>query len=83
VKKLTEPVYPGKIIIQLFYHFSFQVHWFEQQVEKKRVKRDFPYFEGPSGTGGPFYSTAHSFLPQPSSYNGFIDPLYKEQWYLV
>lgn len=59
------------------------MHWFEQQIEKKRVKRDFPFFQGGSGSAGPspYFSTAHSFSP--SYQTGFVDPLWKEQWYLV
>ncbi|CAG7709935.1 unnamed protein product [Allacma fusca] len=59
-----------------------EVHWFDQQIEKTRVKRDFSYFEGPAGTGGPYFASAHH--PYVSSYpNGFGDPLFKEQWYLT
>lgn len=67
----------------------FQVHWFEQQVEKKRIKRDFQYFDGAHGSSsgsGPFFGSpsTHSYIsPYTSSQGVFPDPLWKEQWYLT
>lgn len=65
-----------------------QVHWFEQQVEKRRVKRDFQYYDGShgaSGSGAYFGSpSTHSYSsPYQSNHGVFPDPLWKEQWYLV
>lgn len=66
-----------------------QVHWFDQQVEKRRVKRDFQYYDGShggaSGSGAYFGSpSTHSYSsPYQSNQGVFPDPLWKEQWYLV
>lgn len=71
----------------------FQVHWFQQQHEKKRKKRDF----GAASYAFADYSPFFDFGPRPRQatlfhrqrnrglplQNLFTDPLFKEQWYLV
>lgn len=80
-------------------NFVFQVHWVQQQHEKKRRKRDFSgsnlpstVFAGSSDffsqqtSGGPLSPLAQgqSFRRLGNSvHNVFPDPLFKEQWYLV
>jgi hypothetical protein len=70
-----------------------QVHWVQQQHEKRRTKRDysetsFPAFgDYPSffGTGGGL-QMEEQHQPQYRGigpHNVFPDPLFKEQWYLV
>lgn len=73
--------------------FRFQVHWFQQQHEKKRKKRDF----GAPSYAFADYSPFFDFGPRPRQatlfhrqrnrglplQNLFTDPLFKEQWYLV
>ncbi|XP_012281896.1 furin-like protease 2 [Orussus abietinus] len=68
-----------------------QVHWFQQQHERKRKKRDFegaffgfpdyPYFaEGfAPRQGQSLHHQRNRGVPLP---NLFTDPLFKEQWYL-
>ncbi|KAL2735958.1 furin-like protease 2 isoform X1 [Vespula squamosa] len=70
-----------------------QVHWFQQQHEKKRKKRDFeatsfatfgdypPFFEdfGPRPRQASFHRQRNRGVP---FQNLFTDPLFKEQWYL-
>lgn len=74
--------------------FRLQVHWFQQQHEKKRKKRDFGAASYPFAGYQPFFS---DFGPRPRQaalfhrqrnrgvplQNLFTDPLFKEQWYLV
>jgi proprotein convertase subtilisin/kexin type 5 len=71
-----------------------QVHWFQQQHEKKRKKRDFGAASYGFADYQPFFS---EFGPRPRQaaafhrqrnrgiplQNLFTDPLFKEQWYLV
>ncbi len=62
------------------------MHWFEQQIDKKRTKRDFHYYEGNSPASGQnpyFANSGHNAFVPPYSSSGFVDPLWKEQWYLV
>ncbi|ODM97970.1 Furin-like protease 2 [Orchesella cincta] len=68
------------------------VHWFDQQVEKRRVKRDFQYYDGhgggsgAGGASGAYFGSpsTHSYVsPYTTGHNGFPDPLWKEQWYLT
>lgn len=75
--------------------FRLQVHWFQQQHEKKRKKRDFE--SAPYAFVGfpPFFdfrtrSRHIGTTQQPPRIrtslpfqNLFTDPLFKEQWYLV
>lgn len=77
----------------------FQVHWVQQQHEKKRRKRDFPgpnlpatVFAGSTDfyqqqtSGGPLsqLTQGQAFRRLGNSvHNVFPDPLFKEQWYLV
>ncbi|KAF7380062.1 hypothetical protein HZH66_014417 [Vespula vulgaris] len=70
-----------------------RVHWFQQQHEKKRKKRDFeatsfatfgdypPFFEdfGPRPRQASFHRQRNRGVP---FQNLFTDPLFKEQWYL-
>ncbi|XP_071645509.1 furin-like protease 2 isoform X1 [Temnothorax longispinosus] len=70
-----------------------RVHWFQQQHEKKRKKRDFGGASYAFTDYQPFY---HGFGPRPRQaalfhrqrnrgvplQNLFTDPLFKEQWYL-
>ncbi|XP_044019968.1 furin-like protease 2 isoform X2 [Aphidius gifuensis] len=70
-----------------------QVHWFQQQHEKHRKKRDYqvpssysfgdypPYFEefSPSRQRQQFHHQRNRGAPLQ---NLFTDPLFKEQWYL-
>lgn len=81
------------------YNFVLQVHWVQQQHEKKRRKRDFAganlpstVFAGSSDfyqqqtSGGPLSPLAQgqAFRRLGNSvHNVFPDPLFKEQWYLV
>lgn len=75
--------------------FWLQVHWFQQQHEKKRKKRDFgaasyaftdyhqPFFSdfGPRPRQvAAFHRQRNRGVPLQ---NLFTDPLFKEQWYLV
>lgn len=76
----------------------FQVHWVQQQHEKKRRKRDFSVPNLPSTVfagSADFYQQTSGVPISPlaqgqsfrrlgnSAHNVFPDPLYKEQWYLV
>ncbi|KAI4500921.1 hypothetical protein M0802_004132 [Mischocyttarus mexicanus] len=70
-----------------------EVHWFQQQHEKKRKKRDFeatsfatfgdypPFFEdfGPRPRQASYHRQRNRGVP---FQNLFTDPLFKEQWYL-
>ncbi|XP_046836770.1 furin-like protease 2 isoform X1 [Vespa crabro] len=70
-----------------------RVHWFQQQHERKRKKRDFeatsfatfgdypPFFEdfGPRPRQASFHRQRNRGVP---FQNLFTDPLFKEQWYL-
>lgn len=70
------------------------MHWFQQQHEKKRKKRDFGAASYAFADYQPFFS---GFGPRPRQavlfhrqrnrgvplQNLFTDPLFKEQWYLV
>ncbi|XP_041980704.1 furin-like protease 2 isoform X2 [Aricia agestis] len=64
-----------------------QVRWFEQQRERRRVKRDYNPYEAPLWSPFPrrqhqasaTHRTRHRAIT-PSSF--FPDPLFKEQWYL-
>lgn len=71
-----------------------QVHWFQQQHERRRKKRDYdatsygfadyqPYF----GNYGPRPRQVSAYHRQRNRgvllQNLFTDPLFKEQWYLV
>lgn len=67
----------------------FQVHWFQQQHERRRLKRDYQYISPqwiPSVSGAspeitpPVHRTRYRAL---GAQNIFPDPLFKEQWYLV
>ncbi|XP_071450120.1 uncharacterized protein [Hetaerina americana] len=68
--------------------FYEQVHWFEQQHEKRRKKRDltfpsyFDYGEGPKITLPDVTHHDQHYRAFGVS-SSFPDPLYKEQWYLV
>ncbi|VVD04241.1 unnamed protein product [Leptidea sinapis] len=57
------------------------VRWFQQQREKRRVKRDYKPHDGWSQLSRrlPSHRTRHRAIAAPIL---FPDPLYKEQWYL-
>lgn len=81
------------LLLQTRLCFRLQVHWFQQQHEKKRKKRDF----GAPSYAFADYSPFFDFGPRPRQatlfhrqrnrglplQNLFTDPLFKEQWYLV
>ncbi|CAH0718190.1 unnamed protein product, partial [Brenthis ino] len=60
-----------------------EVKWFEQQREKRRIKRDYNPYDGSLWSQIsrrlPSHRTRHRAI-NPSPF--FPDPLYKEQWYL-
>lgn len=77
----------------------FQVHWYQQQTEKRRVKRE--YAKRDIFSGHPFIPSydsdfssslfTHRHSANRNHYRSggglssfsFPDPLYKEEWYLV
>jgi hypothetical protein len=71
----------------------FQVHWVEQQHEKRRKKRDYSEPNFPAfGDYPSFFGTGASALQEEQHqpqyrgigpHNVFPDPLFKEEWYLV
>lgn len=84
------------LLLQTRLCLRLQVHWFQQQHEKKRKKRDFGAASYAFADYPPFFS---DFGPRPRPrqatvfhrqrnrglplQNLFTDPLFKEQWYLV
>lgn len=67
-----------------------QVHWVQQQHEKRRAKRDYPDPSFPAfGDYPSFFGTGSQDQQHQPQYRGisphnvFPDPLFKEQWYLV
>lgn len=79
-------------LINRFTFFRLQVLWFEQQIEKKRLKRDFSSSFDAHPFDYPYYDAnllnqqlnlAGSHYRASSQPNVFPDPLFKEQWYLV
>lgn len=84
------------LLLQTRLCFRLQVHWFQQQHEKRRKKRDFGAASYAFADYPPFFS---DFGPRPRPrqatvfhrqrnrglplQNLFTDPLFKEQWYLV
>lgn len=82
-------------VCAMYVRFRLQVHWFQQQHEKKRKKRDFenaPYafvgfpplfdFRPRSRHIGTTQQSPRIRASLPLQ-NLFTDPLFKEQWYLV
>lgn len=68
--------------------FFRQIHWFEQQHEKRRLKRDYtPEPPRAARAGYPLWGRTQAQQGQRfralSAINIFPDPLFKEQWYLV
>ena len=73
-------------------YFSFQVHWVQQQHEKKRKKRDYAdssYFGEFPRFLDEFSSPERPSIIHRQRNRGtpfqslFTDPLFKEEWYLV
>lgn len=64
---------------------SFQVHWVQQQHEKKRRKRDFESSAAPFAFFSGVAPAARHNHPRYRAVTGrsFPDPLFKEEWYLV
>lgn len=71
--------------------FYLQVHWAQQQHEKRRKKRDYAV---PTQSISPFSQFFTAIAPQATRHGhpqyraapfvtSFPDPLFKEQWYLV
>ncbi|XP_038221836.1 furin-like protease 2 [Zerene cesonia] len=59
-----------------------QVRWFEQQREKKRVKRDYKPYEGPLWSQLSRRLPSHRTRHRAITPSLFPDPLFREEWYL-
>lgn len=77
------------VVHDIYCSCCFQVHWAQQQHEKRRKKRDYAV---PTAAASTFTQYLSAIAPQAAPHgrqryraatNTFPDPLYKEQWYLV
>ncbi|XP_047506706.1 furin-like protease 2 [Pieris napi] len=59
-----------------------QVRWFEQQRERRRVKRDYKPYEGALWSQLARRPASHRTRHRAITPSLFPDPLFKEQWYL-